>query len=69
MLLLEVDVVHFITFGALLDVPATVAKMSGNFGLGKWLETVVADFCSLLSHGFKFLSNYLLLLPYIRNVK
>ena len=57
MFFLKVDVIHFTTFGAFLDVPPTIAKMSGDFGFGEGFETVVTDLGGLLGHGFKRVSN------------
>jgi hypothetical protein len=53
MLLLEVDVVHFSTFGAFLDVSSAVSKMGSNFGFRERFMAIVAGLCWLLIHGFK----------------
>jgi hypothetical protein len=60
MLFLKVDIIHLPAFGAFLDVPPAVPKVSGDFGFGEGFETVVADLGGLLGHGYKQVSNIFL---------
>lgn len=50
MLLLRVDVVHFTTLWALLNVPPAVTKMCGHFRLGELLMTIITHLYLLLTH-------------------
>jgi hypothetical protein len=70
MFFLEVDVIHFSAVGTFLDISSTIAKVSGDLGFRERFETVVTDFCGLLGHQFKRVSNIFFNFTfYIRNVK
>lgn len=50
MVLLEINVNHFIAYLTFFDVPSAVTEMSGNFGLGKVFAAIVTPLEGLVFH-------------------